>query len=75
MGHRRGQTNLRLAASRAADDHKPVFTIADVARECGLPQPVIVQLVPRTWTAQGWMYSASQIRAACAIAAEVKAAR
>lgn len=36
------------------------LTIKDVADACGLPQPVIAQLVPRTWTAQGWMYTPAQ---------------
>lgn len=41
-----------------------LFTIADVAKACSLPQPVVAQLVPRTWTEDGWMYTAEQLRRA-----------
>jgi hypothetical protein len=40
------------------------YTIKDVADACGLPQPVIAQLVSRTWTAAGWMYTAEQLQEA-----------
>jgi hypothetical protein len=63
---------------RAVDDHpppatnvstEPYLSIADVAAACGLPQPVIAQLVPRTWTEAGWMYTEAQLHEAVAIAA------
>lgn len=44
------------------------LTIADVARACRLPQPVIAQLVPRTWTDEGWMYTEAQLEVAIEIA-------
>jgi hypothetical protein len=43
-------------------DAEAEFSIKDVAGACGLPQPVIAQLVPRTWTAAGWMYTAEQMQ-------------
>ena len=46
----------------------PCLTIADVAKACGLPQPVIAQLVPRTWTAHGWMYTHAQLEEAVQVA-------
>lgn len=45
------------------------LTIADVAQACGLPQPVIAQLVPRTLTDKGWMYTEAQLEVAIEIAA------
>ncbi|MDT5232250.1 MAG: hypothetical protein QOJ56_2807 [Mycobacterium sp.] len=50
------------------------LTIADVAKACGLPQPVIAQLVPRTWTDAGWMYSPAQLQAAVEIADAMRSA-
>lgn len=49
------------------------FTIADVAAACGLPQPVVAQLVPRTWTDAGWMYTADQLQFAVQIGPDVRA--
>jgi hypothetical protein len=47
---------LRIVASTViADPAAPVFTVKDVADACGLPQPVIAQLVPRSWADDGWM--------------------
>ncbi|WP_261779359.1 hypothetical protein [Rhodococcus erythropolis] len=40
------------------------FSIKDVSEASGLPQPVIAQLVSRTWTAAGWMYTAAQLQEA-----------
>lgn len=56
---------------RSADNvsPQPYLSIADVAAACGLPQPVIAQLVPRTWTEAGWMYTEAQLHEAVAIAA------
>lgn len=45
-------------------DTEARFTIKDVAHACGLPQPVIAQVVSRTWTAAGWMYTAAQMQEA-----------
>ncbi len=53
------------AANASIDAH---LTIADVAAACGLPQPVTAQLVPRTWTADGWMYTPAQLEEAVRIA-------
>lgn len=52
-------------ANASVDAH---LTIADVGAACGLPQPVIAQLVPRTWTADGWMYTPAQLEEAVRIA-------
>lgn len=61
--------NLRLVASAPSDDaNAAVFTIKDVADACGLPQPVIAQLVPRTWTDAGWMYTKKQLEMAVDVA-------
>lgn len=49
------------------------YTIKDVADACGLPQPVIAQLVSRTWTAAGWMYTAEQLQEAVDQAEAVRA--
>ena len=39
-----------------------LYTIRDVGAVCGLPGPVIAQLVPRTWVdGVGWMYTAEQL--------------
>lgn len=53
----------------ASEPSRPTLTIADVAKACGLPQPVIAQLVPRTWTENGWMYTEAQLQQAIEIAA------
>lgn len=49
-----------------------LYTIKDVAEVCGLPGPVIMQLVPRTWTDDGWMYTGDQLAAAVAIATSLR---
>jgi hypothetical protein len=61
-----------LWRNRRAEEVKPpqLHTINDVVEACGLPGPVIMQLVPRTWTNEGWMYTAEQLDAAVVIAAE-----
>ena len=38
----------------------------------GLPQPVVAQLVPRTWTAAGWMYTPGQLRYAVSLAESMR---
>ncbi len=50
-----------------------LFTIKDVADASHLPQPVIAQLVPRTNTAAGFMYTAEQLQYAIDIAVEIRA--
>ena len=52
-----------------------LYTIKDVAEVCGLPGPVIMQLVPRTWTDDGWMYTGEQLAAAVTIAANLRRER
>lgn len=53
-----------------AESSPALHTIADVVEACGLPGPVIMQLCPRTWTDQGWMYTAEQLSEAVVIAAD-----
>ena len=52
-----------------------LFTIDQVADACGLPQPVVAQLAPRTWTDAGWMYTAEQFAYAVRIAPDVREGR
>lgn len=53
-----------------------LFTIQQVGQACGLPAPVIMQLVPRTWVKDtGWMYTADQLRDAVLIAANMRRQR
>lgn len=52
-----------------------LYTIKDVGVACGLPGPAIMQLVPRTWTDQGWMYTAEQLDAAVTIAENLRRKR
>jgi hypothetical protein len=51
------------------------FTINEVGDACKLPQPIVAQLVPRTDTDAGWMYTAEQLAYAAQIAPEVRAGR
>ncbi|WP_242456317.1 hypothetical protein [Mycolicibacterium sp. P1-18] len=67
-----GRPELRVVQSWP--EVEPVYTIKDVASACGLPQPVIAQVVPRTWTDTGWMYTGAQIRAAIDIAQQMRRA-
>lgn len=55
---------------RRTRDAVPVglFTIKDLAEACGLPQPVISQLVPHTNTAAGRLYTEAQLRYAVEMA-------
>jgi hypothetical protein len=49
-----------------------LFTIKDVSQASGLPGPVIMQLVPRTWVEPvGWLYTLDQIGAAVTIAEDL----
>ena len=67
-------------SSRKRDDvcfvvaARALSTIKDVGDACGLPQPVVAQLVPRTWIddAGGWMYTAEQLAFAVQIAPAVR---
>lgn len=67
-----GRPELRVVESWP--EIRPVYTIKDVADACGLPQPAIAQIVPRTWTEAGWMYTGAQIRSAIDIAHELRGA-
>lgn len=49
------------------------FNVKDISDASGLPQPVVAQLVPRTDTPEGWMYTAEQLQCALDIAAEIRA--
>jgi hypothetical protein len=62
---------------RRDDSARParLYTIKDVGDACGLPGPVIMQLVPRTWTDEGWMYTREQLAAAVSIAADLRRGR
>jgi hypothetical protein len=63
--------------ARRADmsETDPRYTIKDVVDACGLPGPVAMQLVPRTWTFAGWMYSAEQVAASVTIAEDFRRQR
>lgn len=56
---------------RSANDPR-LFTIKQVSDASGLPQPVIAQVVPRTWTDAGWMYSTDQMLRAAQISTAVR---
>jgi hypothetical protein len=46
-----------------------MLTIKDVADACGMPQPVIAQLVPRQWVeGAGWMYTQKDLEYAVELA-------
>lgn len=64
----RWQARLGGASSHA----DRLYTIKDVGDACGLPGPVIMQLVPRTWTDEGWMYTGDQLDASVFIAADLR---
>ncbi|HEX9177703.1 MAG TPA: hypothetical protein VF874_17045 [Mycobacterium sp.] len=61
------------------DDGEPdtgrLFTIKDVAAASGLPQPAAAQVVPRTWTPKGWMYTAAQVRYAAEVGQTMRSQR
>jgi hypothetical protein len=63
----------RKASARMTVSEPGLFTIAEVTHACGLPQPVVAQLVPRVWTDAGWMYTGDQLAYAVQIAPEVRA--
>lgn len=49
-----------------------LLTIKDISDASGLPQPVVAQLVPRTWTDAGWMYTPDALAYAVKIAPKVR---
>jgi hypothetical protein len=57
---------------QAARNPEQLHTIAVVSRLCGLPGPVVMQLVERTWTDRGWMYTDQQLHSSLEIAAELR---
>jgi hypothetical protein len=62
-------------ARRRRDEASRLFSIKEVGDHCGLPGPVIMQLVPRTWTDQGWMYTGEQLRASIRVAENLRRRR
>jgi hypothetical protein len=62
----------RAGRGRETSTAAALFTVKDVADASGLPQPAIAQLVGRTWTSQGWMFTADQMQRAVDIAAELR---
>jgi hypothetical protein len=49
------------------------YTIRDVGAACGLPGPVIAQLVQRTWVdGVGWMYTGEQLRESVSLAENMR---
>jgi hypothetical protein len=53
-----------------------MLTVKDVGDACGLPGPVIMQWVPRTWVdGHGWMFTPGQLRAAVEIAEDYRRER
>jgi hypothetical protein len=69
--------SIDFARRRRGDAHDAsrLFTIKEVGDHCGLPGPVIMQLVPRTWTATGWMYTSDQLIAAVGVAEDLRRRR
>ena len=49
-----------------------LYTVADVSAHCGLPAPVVMQLVERTWTDRGWMFTSEQLLSSAAVATELR---
>ena len=72
---RRPKFQVIDGGARGVQDAAAVYTIADVADVCRLPQPVIAQLVPRTWTSDGWMYTPAQLSSAVEIAEQMRSHR
>ena len=64
----------RRRGSRADQTEYPVgwHTIDEVVAACGLPGPAVMQLVPRTWTDYGWMFTTEQLNASVVIAEELR---
>ena len=66
--------SMDFARRRRAEASR-LSTIKEVGDHCGLPGPVIMQLVPRTWTEQGWMYTGAQVLASIAVAEDLRRRR
>ena len=72
MSRLAGRRGRRIRAVQAAG----LFTIKQVGDACGLPGPVIMQLVERTWVDDArWMYTGEQLRAAVAVAENLRRCR
>jgi hypothetical protein len=57
----------------AADAGHARYTIKDVSAACGLPGPVIAQLVDRTWVdGVGWMYTGEQMAQSVTVAENLR---
>ncbi len=66
---------LRRTGASPSPPSAATFSVKDVSDASGLPQPVVAQLVPRTDTPEGWMYTAEQLQHAINIADEIRARR
>lgn len=66
---------LPMHTSRRPTAATNLFTVKDLAEASGLPQPVIAQLVPRTDTAAGILYTAAQRQYAVDIGHELRSRR
>jgi len=63
----------RYTLGRARREGAATLTIKDVADACGLPQPVIAQLVDRHWVeGRGWMYSQEHLQDAVELAERLR---
>lgn len=67
--------SLDIARRRRGGEPARLFSVKEVGDQCGLPGPVIAQLVSRTWTEHGWMYTAEQVREAIDVAADLRRRR
>ena len=65
-------TGGKPSSAPAPDGETELFTVKQVSEQCGLPQPVIAQLVPRTWTAESGMYTRAQLNMAIRTATELR---
>lgn len=65
--------SIGLARQRRdqAREQTRLYTVTEVSLHCGLPGPVVMQLVDRTWTDQGWMFTSEQLASSVAVAAEL----
>jgi hypothetical protein len=67
-----GRASNRRAGHRTTDGEQELFTVKQFAEACGLPQPVVAQLVPRTWTEDGGMYTQAQLELAIQTAIDLR---
>ena len=65
---------IRVADDPDDADSDELVTIKTVAEASRLPQPVIAQWVPRTWSDAdgGWMYTPGQLRYAVRLAEDMR---